>query len=220
VADLLLVDNDLRLTELLAWFLRKHGHDVRTAPSYADARARIAEREPELMLADLELGRERGREELERMERDGNLPRTLVVSGYLDAETETWLASRARIVGALRKPFELDELEDSIRRATHSAATSVLVNHASSEAAPHASDLSVAHDGAARDAMDLTARDVPPRDASGLATRDARGRASSVASDGAAPIANDLAAGVAIDSIAARADDSDAAVRARTQDRS
>jgi DNA-binding NtrC family response regulator len=118
VADLLLVDNDLRLSELLAFFLRKRGHEVRTSPSYADARARIAERHPELMLADLELGRERGREELERMERDGDLPRTLVVSGYLDAETETWIAGRPRIVGALRKPFELDALEDAVRRAT------------------------------------------------------------------------------------------------------
>jgi DNA-binding response OmpR family regulator len=144
------------LTELLAWFLRKRGHDVRTAPSYADARARIAEREPELMLADLELGRERGRDELERMERDGTLPRTLVVSGYLDGETETWLASRARIAGALRKPFELDELDAAIRRATSDVTTAETASGASRGIATTVRDRAV---GVARAANADRARD-------------------------------------------------------------
>jgi DNA-binding response OmpR family regulator len=122
MADLLLVDNDARLSELMAWFLSKRGHAVRTAVSYAEARARIAEREPELMLADLELGRERGREELQRMEGDGSLPRTLVVSGYLDRETEIALAGLSPVAGTLRKPFALEELESAIGRALQSSA--------------------------------------------------------------------------------------------------
>lgn len=122
MSDLLLVDNDARLSELMAWFLRKRGHEVRTAVSYGDARARIAEHQPDLMLADLELGRERGRDEMERMRREGCLPRTLVVSGYLDRETEAWLSSVPEIAGALRKPFELDQLEASIASSLWTAA--------------------------------------------------------------------------------------------------
>jgi DNA-binding response OmpR family regulator len=124
VADILLVDNDARLSELMAWFLVKRGHAVRRALSYAQAREHIAEREPELMLADLELGRERGREELSRMHREGKLPRTLVVSGYLDRETEASLAELPSILGTVRKPFALEDLERTIEtcvRATPAA---------------------------------------------------------------------------------------------------
>jgi DNA-binding response OmpR family regulator len=120
MADILLVDNDARLTELLALFLRRRGHEVRAAVSYADARERIAEREPELMLADLELGRERGRDELMRMERDRCLPRTLVVSGYLDRETEIALSEITAVVGTLRKPFDLEALESAIEASVRS----------------------------------------------------------------------------------------------------
>jgi DNA-binding response OmpR family regulator len=114
MADILLVDNDARLSELMSWFLKKRGHEVRTALSYAEARERIAEREPGLMLADLELGRERGREELARMHRESRLPRTVVVSGYLDRETEESLSELTSIVGMLRKPFALEDLEAMI----------------------------------------------------------------------------------------------------------
>jgi DNA-binding response OmpR family regulator len=123
MADLLLVDNDARLTELMAWFLRKRGHEVRIALSYAAARLCIAEREPELMLADLELGSERGRDELPRMHRDHGLPRTVVVSGYLDRETEELLGELTPVVATLRKPFDLDHLEQTIDACVRSART-------------------------------------------------------------------------------------------------
>jgi DNA-binding response OmpR family regulator len=132
--DILLVDNDARLAELMAWFLRKRGHTVRIALSYADARERIAEREPELMLADLELGRERGRDELPRMAREHRLPRTIVVSGYLDRETEAELADVARVSGMLRKPFGLDALERAIDAC-------LLASHANDGAHPGEAEL-------------------------------------------------------------------------------
>ena len=34
MADLLLIDNDARIAELVAFFLRRSGHSVRTAPSF------------------------------------------------------------------------------------------------------------------------------------------------------------------------------------------
>jgi DNA-binding response OmpR family regulator len=123
MADLLLVDNDARLSELMAWFLERHGHQVRTACSYVEARARIAERRPDLMLADLELGRENGREELPRMAQLGCLPRTLVVSGYVDRESEAGLSALPLVVGMLRKPFELDRLEALVRAGVGGASS-------------------------------------------------------------------------------------------------
>lgn len=121
MSDLLLVDNDRRIVELVAFFLEKRGHVVRRADSYAAARTALAERVPDLMLADLELGLERGEEELPRLSREGLLPLTLIVSGYLEAATERDLCALRGVVGALRKPFDLAQLEQRIRLALETA---------------------------------------------------------------------------------------------------
>lgn len=118
MADLLLVDNDARILELLAAFLKRRGHSVRMATSFSEARAAIAVRMPELMLSDLELGRERGDEELPALAREGLLPPTLVVSGYLDRELEAQLATLPGVVGTLAKPFDLAALEARIEECT------------------------------------------------------------------------------------------------------
>ena len=152
MSDILLVDNDARLGELMAWFLRKRGHDVRIALSYADARRCIAEREPELMLADLELGRERGRDELPRMAREHCLPRTIVVSGYLDLETEQELARLSRVAGTLRKPFDLDVLERAIDRCL--VAPRADGDHGARDGGSRAHETSMAAEGVARAARE------------------------------------------------------------------
>ena len=121
MSDLLLVDNDRRIVELVALFLTKRGHVVRRAESFALARQEIAQRMPELMLADLDLGAERGDEELPKLEREGILPPTLVVSGFLDARIESELRTLAGVVGTLRKPFDLTGLERAIDTALERA---------------------------------------------------------------------------------------------------
>lgn len=110
MADLLLVENDARILELMRYFLERAGHSVRTAPTFAEARKAIAERAPDLMLSDLELGAENGREELPKIARAGGLPRTLVVSGYLDRATATVLESLPNVVGTLAKPYDMPRL--------------------------------------------------------------------------------------------------------------
>lgn len=110
MADILLVDNDRRIGELCAFFLEQRAHQVRSCASYAEARERIRERAPELMLADLELGAESGREELPRLAALGLLPPTLIVSGYLDRDLERELRALPGVRGTLAKPFELSEL--------------------------------------------------------------------------------------------------------------
>ena len=121
MADLFLVDNDARLLELYKLFLERRGHAVRTATSFLEARAEIAAAPPELLLSDLELGAERGDEELARLAQTGELPPTLVVSGYLDRELEAKLAKLACVVGTLAKPFDLATLEARIAAALERA---------------------------------------------------------------------------------------------------
>ena len=85
MANLLLVDNDARITDLTAWFLKRAGHEVRCVESYAAARELLREQRPDLLLADLDLGEESGREELPRLAAEGILPKTLVVSKKVSA---------------------------------------------------------------------------------------------------------------------------------------
>ena len=121
MADLFLVDNDARLLELYTLFLERRGHKLRSATSFEAARAQIAEAPPELLLADLELGAERGDEELARLARSNELPPTLVVSGYLDRELAERLALLPCVVGTLAKPFDLATLEARIAEALEQA---------------------------------------------------------------------------------------------------
>ncbi len=107
---LLLVENDHRLGELITWFLAQRGFEVRRATSFREARELLAERMPELMLSDVDLGAESARDELPRLAVEGLLPPTLVVSGYLDPSTRAVLEALSGVVGLLAKPFELKDL--------------------------------------------------------------------------------------------------------------
>ncbi len=51
----LLVEDDARLAELVASFLRKHGMDLRVAPTLAEARTAIAKHTPSIILLDIGL---------------------------------------------------------------------------------------------------------------------------------------------------------------------
>jgi DNA-binding response OmpR family regulator len=121
MADLLLVDNDARIRDLVALFLRRSGHAVRVAPSFALARAEIRRARPDLMLSDLDLGEERGLEELPRLAAEGILPPTVVVSGYLDRASQLELERVPQVVGALAKPFDLTVLLARVKSALAAA---------------------------------------------------------------------------------------------------
>jgi len=110
-ADLVLLENDPRIVELLSWFLRRRGHRVRQAASFAELRSRLRERAPDLLLSDVELGAESARAELPRLAAEGLLPPTLVVSGYLDRELSAELCAIPGVIGVLAKPFEFQRLE-------------------------------------------------------------------------------------------------------------
>jgi DNA-binding response OmpR family regulator len=116
-ADILLVDNDATITELVAWVLAREGYTVRTAISFAAARVHLAERRPDLMLSDVDLGAESALIELPRLAAAGCLPPALVVSGYLDEEKRAMLGALTSVIGFLDKPFDPRELAVRVREA-------------------------------------------------------------------------------------------------------
>ncbi|MEZ6017228.1 MAG: response regulator [Planctomycetota bacterium] len=115
--DLLLVDNDRAIGDLIAWVLVRAGYVVRTATSFAEARLRLGERRPDLMLSDVDLGAESALVELPRLASIGALPPTLVVSGYLDADKRSQLGALPTVVGFLDKPFDPRALQERVAEA-------------------------------------------------------------------------------------------------------
>jgi DNA-binding response OmpR family regulator len=136
-AHLLLIENDQRLGELISWFLTKRGFQVRRAVSFREARGLLAERVPDLMLSDVDLGGESARDELPRLAAEGLLPPTLVVSGYLDPDTWAELEALEGVVGLLPKPFELKDLVARVESLVGVSPTGV-ADGAASPAAPAA----------------------------------------------------------------------------------
>lgn len=112
--DLLLVDNDARIVELLSWFLGNQGFGVRTAGSFAEARERLSERRPDLLISDVDLGTESAVVELPKLSAEGLLPPTLVVSGFLDDKVQAALFSVQEVLDTLPKPFEFPDLEAKV----------------------------------------------------------------------------------------------------------
>ena len=109
--DLLLLDNDSKIVELLSWFLDNQGFTVRVAASFAEARERLAERQPALLISDVDLGIESAVTELPKLSAEGILPPTLVVSGFLDETVRQALFSVPEVLDSLPKPFEFPDLE-------------------------------------------------------------------------------------------------------------
>ncbi|MEM8713195.1 MAG: response regulator [Planctomycetota bacterium] len=112
--DLLLVDNDAKIVELLSWFLGERGFRVRVAGSFAEARQRLAEGAPELLISDIDLGVESGLQELPALSAEGALPPTLVVSGFLDDAVQRALQAVPEVLDTLAKPFEFPDLEAKV----------------------------------------------------------------------------------------------------------
>jgi len=117
MARLALIDNDEKIVALVALLLRKLGHDVRTAPSFARGRELLERERPDLLLSDYELGAERADEELPKLAAAGILPPTLVVSGYLDDALVGRLLAIPGVLGTLKKPFDLPTLQAALSRA-------------------------------------------------------------------------------------------------------
>jgi len=139
--DILLVDNDERISQLVLWFLDKRGYGVRAATSFGEARALLAERRPDLLISDIDLGIEDAREELPRLAAEGLLPPTLVVSGFLDAQVTEQVRAIPGVLATLPKPFDFEVLSQRLEECrAEIAAGPVLTPHVAAAVAEDEDD--------------------------------------------------------------------------------
>jgi CheY-like chemotaxis protein len=109
----LVVDDDPGIRDTIQFMLEDAGYAVITATNGPDALARVLEREPSLVLLDLQMPLMTGQETLARLrEMPFQIPVIFMTAG-LRAKAE---ATKHGADGHLSKPFEFEELLHIVRR--------------------------------------------------------------------------------------------------------
>jgi len=110
---ILVVDDE----QLVRWFLnralRKNGHEVVTAENVEDALVKLSSETIDVLLIDLRMRGENGRELIGKVDIRGGKPKVIVFSAFITAELEEEL--RQKGVCILRKPIMLDELNNAVQ---------------------------------------------------------------------------------------------------------
>jgi DNA-binding response OmpR family regulator len=114
-ATILVIEDDAATGRLLSKILIAAGHDVVLAETGAEARARLGELTPDLILLDLILPDIDGLLLAVTLKQLTQAP--IVVCSGRGGEVDQVLAARLGAVAFLVKPFNVDDLEGAIRRA-------------------------------------------------------------------------------------------------------
>lgn len=105
---ILVVDDDVDTTELLAMLLERHGYDVKIASSLLEARASLAQNQYDVLITDLHLTDGQGTSLLEPT-RPKNLRAAILVTGA--GEEEQRRASRdLGFDRCLTKPVDVNQI--------------------------------------------------------------------------------------------------------------
>lgn len=113
------LDDDADFRQYIAGVLEADGHDVRTAGTSEEFIAACSQRLPELVLLDMNMGRESGERVLEDVRRRWPKLAVIVVTGYptLDSMRQTF---KQDVFDYLAKPFSISELRRSLSQAASS----------------------------------------------------------------------------------------------------
>lgn len=110
-----IVDDNLESSETLAILLEMEGYATATAASLGEARQRLAERRPDVMVLDRALPDGQGMDFLEEALSGGPM-RVVVLTGYSDPR-DADEARRRGAAGYLVKPATIDQLKAVIEDA-------------------------------------------------------------------------------------------------------
>jgi two-component system sensor histidine kinase/response regulator len=122
--EILVIDDEVSVTELIAAILNKSGYVAHVANNGRDGLAKAAEVVPDLIITDITMPDMNGYELTERLKADARLAGITVI--YLSGKSPAEDAGRAFATGALtyvRKPFTAQQLRDIVTLALQSAGT-------------------------------------------------------------------------------------------------
>jgi len=112
--NVLVVDDE----QLVRWFLdralKKSGHDVVTASNIAEAAEKLRTGKIDLLFVDLRMSEGGGVELIRQLENAQQRPKIIVCSAFITSELEDEF--RAKGICTLKKPFKLDELNETLKQ--------------------------------------------------------------------------------------------------------
>ncbi len=114
--SILIVDDETSLVDFLSVLCSGEGLEVETASSVREARTRLAERTPDLVLCDMMMPDGNGLDLLRELKESGSPSSVILMTAY----TSTKSAIEAMKLGAydyVPKPFDIDELKVVLHRA-------------------------------------------------------------------------------------------------------
>lgn len=114
---LLLLDDDPSMQRLIATLLRRAGHRVDVVSEASQALEKIRRYDYDALLLDIMTPTEGGMTVIRHLKEatPALLKRTLLVTGSPDSVLK---AIAKDVAGVIRKPFEADELIDTVQRVT------------------------------------------------------------------------------------------------------
>lgn len=124
---ILVVDDDKRIAATLETTLRAEGHEVETAANGVEAYRLLNTLACRCVLLDLNMPQLDGMELLSIMERDGITTPTIVITGRQDID-EPVLRRFPNVCGFLRKPADVAELLEAVRRCVDRKADVVILS--------------------------------------------------------------------------------------------
>ncbi|UXH80354.1 response regulator [Roseateles amylovorans] len=110
-----IVDDNLESSETLAILLEMEGYDAATAASLGEARRRLAEHRPDVLILDRALPDGQGMDFIEEALRDG--PMTVVLLTGLSDAADAAEAVRRGAAAYLVKPTTIDQLKAVLDQA-------------------------------------------------------------------------------------------------------
>jgi two-component system response regulator AtoC len=118
VNRILVIEDEVNLQRSLAIFLTEKGYEVRTASTAAEGLALLPQFDPKVIILDVRLPDASGLDILEPLRQQAPKTRVIMITAYHDMGT-TIQAMKNGAYDYLNKPLDIDELELSIKRATH-----------------------------------------------------------------------------------------------------
>jgi two-component system, OmpR family, response regulator len=113
-AHVLVVDDDATMRHMIASYLEQQGLSVTSASQGQDAARQLAEREPSLVILDLQLGQEDGLDLLRKTRSHSDVP-VIIVTGHRCDEIDRVVGLELGADDYIAKPFGLRELLARIR---------------------------------------------------------------------------------------------------------
>ncbi|MBI5846714.1 MAG: response regulator [Nitrospirae bacterium] len=112
--NVLVVDDE----QLVRWFLdralKKSGYDVMTAANITEAAEKLRTEKIDLLFVDLRMPEGGGVELIRQLENAQQRPRIIVCSAFITSELEDEFSAKG--ICTLKKPFKLDELNNTLKK--------------------------------------------------------------------------------------------------------